>query len=73
MLWDNGSNDRCTEPATDVDHIRRGDDHREENLRSLCSWHHNRKSSQEGGEARGAIRKRNAASFSRREAHPGLL
>lgn len=43
---------RCRDKATDVDHIARGDDHRPENLRALCRWHHARKSSREGNEAR---------------------
>ena len=43
---------RCTEPATDVDHIVAGDDHSMSNLRSLCSAHHLRKSGQEGAEGR---------------------
>lgn len=64
---------RCVEIATDVDHIRRGDDHADENLRSLCGWHHNKKSSSEGGAARAAIRRRNNQRFRRDEAHPGLM
>ncbi|RKN09653.1 HNH endonuclease [Streptomyces radicis] len=40
--------ERCTEPATDVDHIVPGDDHALTNLQSLCSWHHARKSAREG-------------------------
>lgn len=43
---------RCTERATDVDHRVPGDDHSDRNLRSLCPWHHRRKSSAEGAAAR---------------------
>jgi hypothetical protein len=43
---------RCTAEATEVDHIRRGDDHSDDNLRSLCRPHHARKSSAEGRSAR---------------------
>lgn len=63
---------RCAEPATDVDHVRPGDDHREANLTSLCGWHHRVKSSREGGRARAAARRRHDAKFRRTETHPGL-
>lgn len=42
---------RCAEPATDVDHVARGDDHRLSNLQALCGWHHARKSAREGADA----------------------
>lgn len=59
---------RCPEPATDVDHRHRGDDHSDANLRSLCSWHHARKSGREGNAARRpVITARRPA-----ERHPGL-
>jgi 5-methylcytosine-specific restriction endonuclease McrA len=44
---------RCGLPATDVDHIEPGDDHSDANLRALCGWCHQRKSSAEGGTAAG--------------------
>ncbi|GGY88412.1 HNH endonuclease [Streptomyces nitrosporeus] len=47
---------RCELPGTDVDHIVPGDDHREANLRLLCPWHHQRKSSAEGGTAAAQVR-----------------
>ncbi|MFE0964073.1 MULTISPECIES: hypothetical protein [Streptomyces] len=56
-----------------MDHIIAGDDHREANLRALCGWHHQRKSSREGGEAMAAKRRQIADRFKRDEAHPGLL
>ena len=64
---------RCPELATDVDHIRPGDDHSDGNLRALCSWHHKAKSSSEGGAALAARRRKNAQKFKRVERHPGLL
>ncbi|WSJ69057.1 HNH endonuclease [Kitasatospora sp. NBC_01302] len=64
---------RCPEAATDVDHIRPGDDHREANLRSLCGWHHRVKSSREGAAAKAAARRRHDRRFRRAEDHPGLL
>jgi 5-methylcytosine-specific restriction enzyme A len=59
--------------ATDVDHIRPGDDHSESNLRSLCGFHHQKKSSHEGGAAMAAKRRDIEKKFRRQEAHPGLL
>ena len=62
---------RCTEAATEVDHIKAGDDHSEGNLQSLCVWHHARKSSREGASAR---LQRPAVSRKRPpERHPGAL
>ncbi|KPC89936.1 HNH endonuclease [Streptomyces sp. NRRL F-6602] len=60
---------RCTQPATDVDHIVPGDDHRMENLRALCSWHHARKSAHEGGTAAARTRVSTARP---RPSHPAL-
>jgi len=38
-MWvDNGR--RCGAPANQVDHVQRGDNHDDLNLRALCSWHH---------------------------------
>lgn len=44
--------DVCVGGATDVDHKKRGDDHRMENLQSACGPCHRRKSSMEGAAAR---------------------
>lgn len=63
----------CLDSATDVDHKRRGDDHRDSNLQSLCYLHHARKSAGEGGQAVQAKRRQNAAKFQRVEGHPGLM
>ncbi|QEQ94034.1 HNH endonuclease [Streptomyces phage Saftant] len=64
---------RCSELATDVDHIKPGDDHSESNLRSLCSWHHGKKSGAEGGTAARKNWRRQDRKFRRTEDHPGLL
>lgn len=60
----------CGERGSDVDHVQRGDDHRLENLQTLCRYHHARKSSAEGNAV-------NPAKFKPRrrapEAHPGAL
>jgi len=60
-------NRKCGARANQVDHINqeRREDHSDENLQSLCQWHHQRKSSAEGG--RGNARKKAAPR------HPGLL
>lgn len=43
---------RCEAPAVDVDHINGRDNHDVyKDLRSLCEWHHDKKSSREGAKA----------------------
>lgn len=64
---------RCDEAATDVDHIIPGDDHRDENLTSLCGWHHAKKTGAEGARAKAKARARHANKFKRVETHPGLI
>jgi 5-methylcytosine-specific restriction endonuclease McrA len=64
---------RCVEVATDVDHIKPGDDHSMGNLRSLCTWHHRKKSGAEGAAAQRAKRRAIEKKFRRTEQHPGLL
>lgn len=64
---------RCPEPATDVDHVRRGDVHDDWNLTSLCGWHHDRKSAREGAAEAAKKRAANRKKFRRVEPHPGLL
>ncbi|WP_372907157.1 HNH endonuclease [Saccharopolyspora indica] len=61
---------RCEGRATEVDHIKAGDDHRLVNLQSVCTTCHKSKSSQEGHQARAALR---AARFRKKPAHPGRL
>ncbi len=65
VLMRNGS--RCRDRATEVDHIVPGDDHRLDNLRAICAWHHARKSSAEGNAARTRL-----SSYREPERHPGL-
>jgi hypothetical protein len=59
---------RCPEPGTDVDHIGDPHDHSLGNLRLLCSWHHNKRSSAQGN----AARLRPPPLRRPSEAHPGL-
>lgn len=58
----------CDGQATDVDHIKAGDDHRPENLQAACRSCHKKKSSNEGNQAKAALR---AARFRKKPAHPG--
>lgn len=67
--WRYSDGRQCELPGTDVDHITPGDDHRDENLRLLCTWHHARKSSSEGGTAAATTRVRTARPTS---THPAL-
>jgi hypothetical protein len=60
-------NQRCTQHGTDTDHIGDRDDHRIENQRLLCSWHHDRRSSKQGNTARQRYSNRRPP-----EQHPGL-
>ena len=61
---------RCIARADDVDHIGDPQDHAQDNLRALCSRHHNHRSSRQGNTARAALRTQ-----LRRppEPHPGLI
>lgn len=63
----------CLDSATEVDHMQRGDDHSESNLRALCTMHHARKSAGEGGQAAQQKRRETANRFKRSEDHPGLM
>lgn len=60
---------RCNAEANNVDHIKRGNDHRKSNLQSLCPKHHGRKTSREGKEARYGLAPRRGKLF---EPHPGM-
>jgi 5-methylcytosine-specific restriction endonuclease McrA len=66
--WIDTTSQRCIERATDVDHIIPGGSHEPANLRSLCGWHHSRKSSQEGNAARTRLTMKRP-----KPQHPGLL
>ncbi|MFE6541595.1 HNH endonuclease [Streptomyces rochei] len=63
---------RCPEPGTDVDHVipaSLGGSDDMDNLALLCSWHHRRKSSSEGGRASALTR---VSVHRPRESHPAL-
>ena len=64
---------KCPELATEVDHIKPGDDHSPSNLRGLCTEHHLRKSSREGHAAKATKRAAISRKFRRTEQHPGRL
>ena len=64
---------RCSAFATDVDHIERGDNHADSNLRSLCGGHHRAKTAREGNEAMRAARAEISSRFRRDEVHPAFL
>ena len=58
----------------EVDHHRAGDDHSENNLRTLCYFHHKAKSSREGGEAKAKKLEENKKRWRRPpETHPSLI
>lgn len=63
---DNGI--RCTQRATDVDHINDRHNHTDSNLRSLCDWHHKQRTARQGVAARGHGPTRRRPT----EPHPGL-
>lgn len=70
---DANTDERCTGPAEECDHIGSRDDHSIEMLRSLCKWHHSQKTARQGARAAAARRKKMANRFRREEKHPGLL
>lgn len=65
---------KCGRHANQVDHIIRpadgGTDH-PSNLQALCEWHHQRKSSSEGGTASAIARR--ARRDEDKPLHPGLI
>jgi 5-methylcytosine-specific restriction enzyme A len=55
----------------ECDHIEDRNDHSLENLRTICSWHHQRRSASQGGTASA---KRQRPQIKRApEVHPGLI
>ena len=66
VRYDTGK--KCLKRATDCDHVGDRNDHRIENLQSLCSWHHKQKTSSQGGTAAAARRKQ-----PQKQKHPGIV
>lgn len=63
---------RCSERTRlECDHINDRDDHSLENLQTLCTWHHLRKSGGQGGKASAEARKQRTP-FREPEPHPAL-
>jgi 5-methylcytosine-specific restriction endonuclease McrA len=60
---------RCTQAGTDADHIGDPEDHRPENLRTLCGYHHRKRTALQAVAARGPLPSRARP----RPSHPGLL
>ena len=69
--WREHGDYTCRARSTEVDHVRRGSDHSDANLRGLCGYHHQLKSSQEGAEALAKKRERISKKYLRTEAHSG--
>lgn len=61
---------RCYNTATDVDHIRPGDDHSLPNLQGLCGHHHLIKTANDTNAKRAEIRKLRRLP---EEPQPGLI
>lgn len=59
---------RCHARGTDVDHWGDPHNHHPDNCRTLCPWHHNRRSSAQGNAAQTRHTTRRP-----RDPHPGLL
>ena len=69
-----GSDEKCGEHATHVDHIlnaARGGADGDDNLQALCAYHHGIKTGAEGGRASAAMPRPTKARDP--EKHPGLL
>lgn len=57
----------------ECDHIGDRDNHELSNLRTICKWHHQKRSSMQGGTA-SAVAKQNRPTLKRPpEAHPGMI
>ena len=72
--WAEGGRVRCERTVgLEVDHIIPGDDHSDENLRTLCHEHHWRKTAKEAGAGRAKARAEIHKRFRRpAEGHPAL-
>lgn len=60
---------RCPEPGTDADHIGDRDDHSLDNLRTLCRYHHKKRTALQAIAARAQQPSRTRAT----EKHAGLI
>ena len=63
---------RCTNTATDVDHISGASNHDHTNLRSLCARHHAPKTASNAARARKTNKNSSYDALTRRNTHPGL-
>lgn len=61
--------DRCHWRGSEVDHIGDSADHRDENQRYLCTWHHRRRTALQANAAKPPP----PTNRRPREQHPGLL
>jgi hypothetical protein len=68
--WTNHTGQRCTEAATEVDHLGDPDDHNLDNLATKCHSHH---ASKTGHQAAAARWSRVRALRARPQRHPGLV
>ncbi|MFF4779422.1 HNH endonuclease [Microtetraspora fusca] len=59
---------RCTQPGTDADHIGDPTDHRLDNLRTLCTHHHRKRTALQAV----AARRPRPTRARPRDRHPGL-
>jgi len=58
----------------ECDHIGDREDHSLENLRTICQWHHGKRSASQGGAASAAAAAQKRTSIKRPpETHPGLI
>lgn len=61
--------ERCTSEGTDADHIGDPEDHTLDNLRTLCEYHHRKRSAIQARAARGPLPSKERPTAP----HPGLL
>jgi hypothetical protein len=65
---------RCWDrESLECDHIGDRNDHSPANLRTICSWHHQRRSSMQGGTASANARRSRPSLKRPPEQHPGLI
>lgn len=66
------TDERCRRVAEECDHVGNRMDHSDDNLTSLCSWHHQQKSSSQGYDAMMRKRQKIEQLFRRDDKHPGM-